>query len=273
MHDPISGKVAAEAAKAVAPIVYKDTVQPAAKEIGKSLETIAKTVRICLTPLSVLVWGYEQTADYVNRRVAEKLAGTPEERIQSPPPNIAGPAVDAIRFAGSDDLREMYASLLATAMDSQTTESAHPAFVEVIRQLTPDEARIVRLLVPGRYYPVINIFNGEKGAGVGFTALRHFSLLGEQANVAHTALMPSYLDNLVRLGIAEMPAGRWLTDDGAYDDVEKHPEVARLRAEIDAVEYRASEVERRVIGLTSFGVQFVNACVLARPGELGQHDA
>ena len=39
--------------------VYDEVVQPAAKEVGKSLETVAKVVNVALAPLRMLVWGYE----------------------------------------------------------------------------------------------------------------------------------------------------------------------------------------------------------------------
>lgn len=40
--------------------VYQDLMQPAFKEIGKGLETVAKSVNVALAPLKVVVWGYEQ---------------------------------------------------------------------------------------------------------------------------------------------------------------------------------------------------------------------
>jgi hypothetical protein len=36
--------------------IYPDLIQPAARELGKSLATLAKTVNIALVPVSVLVW-------------------------------------------------------------------------------------------------------------------------------------------------------------------------------------------------------------------------
>lgn len=37
--------------------VYQDIVQPAAQELGKALQTVAKTVHIALAPVSALVPG------------------------------------------------------------------------------------------------------------------------------------------------------------------------------------------------------------------------
>ena len=55
------------------------------------------------------------------------------------------------------NLRELYANLLATSIDSITAHEAHPAFVEIIRQLTPDEARIVKYIFERMYLPIITV--------------------------------------------------------------------------------------------------------------------
>ena len=39
--------------------VYEDIAQPAARELGVALQTVAKTVHIALAPVSALVWGYD----------------------------------------------------------------------------------------------------------------------------------------------------------------------------------------------------------------------
>lgn len=47
--------------------VYDDLVKPAAREVGKSLETIAKTINLILSPLRATIWGYEQITGFVGR--------------------------------------------------------------------------------------------------------------------------------------------------------------------------------------------------------------
>ncbi len=151
---------AADAVKGVAQAVpiYQDALQPAAKEIGTALQTVAKTIHIALAPVSVLVWGYEQIRDFVNTKVAEKLKDVPPENIVTPKLNVAGPALEALRYTGHEEtLRDMYANLLAASMDTRTATAAHPSFVEIIRQLTPDEARILRFLAEIKTVPLITV--------------------------------------------------------------------------------------------------------------------
>jgi hypothetical protein len=38
--------------------LYQDAIQPVAKEVGKSLCTVGKTLNLALEPLNGIVWGY-----------------------------------------------------------------------------------------------------------------------------------------------------------------------------------------------------------------------
>ena len=117
--------------------VYQDVIQPAAQEIGKALQTVAKTVHVVLAPVSALVWGYDQVKEFVSTKVADRLKNVPPENLVTPKPNVAGPALEALRYTGHESsLSDLYANLLAAAMDSSTAQGAHPAFVEIIKQLT-----------------------------------------------------------------------------------------------------------------------------------------
>ena len=145
-----------------------------------------KTIHIVLAPVRALVWGYEQIKDFVSTKVAEKLKDVPPENIATPKPNITGPALESLKYTGHEEmLRDMYANLLAASMDTRTASRAHPAVVEIIRQLTPDEARFLRLLAQERPFPLVTVrreYKVETPAQTGGSdILVNFSLLGWEA--------------------------------------------------------------------------------------------
>jgi hypothetical protein len=59
-------------------------MQPAAKEVGTALQTVAKAIHVVLAPVAALVWGYEKIGGYLNRKLSEKLKDVPPERIAEP---------------------------------------------------------------------------------------------------------------------------------------------------------------------------------------------
>lgn len=265
MTDPSSNvRDTAEAVKGIveAVPVYQDAIQPAAQELGKGLETVAKTISIALAPLKALVWGYEQLEDFLSTKVAEKLSETPQEDIVEPKPHVAGPALEALRYTGHEEsLRELYANLLAASMDARTVSIAHPSFVEIIKQLTPDEARLLQYFSTAQRLPVISIRVKRDGVPGYQEAAVNVSLFGRDAKCEHPHLTASYLDNLSRLGLIVV-ADKYYTASDAYEELESYPSVVETKNLIDSQEGMTADVERKIVQVTQMGEQFIKACVI-----------
>lgn len=178
---------------------YDDALKPIAKEAGKALGTVGKVVNLALSPIRGLVWSWEQIEEYVSEAVERKLKqrGVPKERIKTPDPDVAVPALEAMRYS---KLRENFANLLVTSMDVAVADNAHPAFVEILKQLTPDEAKLIgNLPSHRRYEPIVDLAYTLPERGQ-FIIARNVSVLGEDAGCARPELTPRHLDNLCRLG-------------------------------------------------------------------------
>jgi hypothetical protein len=243
--------------------VYQDIAQPAAKEIGTALQTVAKTVHIALAPVSGLVWGYEKIKEFVSTSVAKRLEKIPPEKIITPSPQVAGPALEALKYAGHEEsLREMYASLLATAMNADKAKIAHPGYVEVIRQLTPDEAKICLFLKREIYFPLISVqLVFESGTR---DYIKHFSLIGEDAGCNVSSLTQQYLDNICRLGLAQIPLGSSMTDKAVYERLKTYPSIVTALEKLKTAE-KKFEVIEEVLCVTTFGIRFFEACTDSAP--------
>jgi len=248
--------------------VYKDALQPAAIEIGTALQTVAKTIHIVLAPISALVWGFEQIKQFVLTRVAEKLQNVPTENIVTPPPHVAVPALEALRYVGHEEtLRELYANLLATALDKDTIKYAHPSYVEIIKNMSPDEARIVNLFAIRNSFPIIDINAKEKDKSGHSTVMKSFSHLGNEASCIFVDLVPTYLDNLCRLGLAQIPFGTHLTAPGTYEPLENDNSLEPIKKYITEKIDRAVVIDRRVLIVTELGKQFCKACVIEKTAQ------
>jgi hypothetical protein len=251
--------------------VYQDIVQPAAQELGKALQTVAKTVHVALAPVSALVWGYDQVKEFVSTKVAERLKNVPPENIVTPKPNVAGPVLEALRYTGHEPLlSDLYANLLAASMDKSTANGALPAFVEIIKQLTPDEAKLVGLFIYERTmsFPLITVRweykNPTPDKNGGSDVLVNFSQIGFIAHCEYPNMTPMYIDNLCRLGLAEIPAMFVYTSVGVYDPLENAPEVLQKKSEIEQNPEFKFALERKGLRVTELGKQFARTCVLRK---------
>jgi hypothetical protein len=244
--------------------VYQDTLQPSAKQIGKSLETVTKTVNIALAPIKALVWGYEKIEEFISSSVSEKLKNVPHENISTPPPQIAGPAIEALRFSGHDiNLRELYANLLANAMDATTIHQVHPGFVEIIKNMTSDEALVMQCFVQLQPFPLIDVNAQHKDRESGFAVFKsNYSHIHKHVTLQLPHFVPAYLDNLCRLGILEIPSGQHITNQNTYEPLENDPELEGDKRMIELVLNRIVTFQRKVIRPTVFGSQFVRNVVI-----------
>lgn len=240
----------------VIPELYKDAVRPAAKELGGSLETMAKAINIALRPLAGLVWGYEQFEQFLLNELPKKLRDRKTKKVITPDPHIAGPLLESIKFSGSKPpLREMYLNLLSTSMDKETALKAHPSFVEIIRQLSPDEAKVLAYLPQLRGYPevasdwVTVIFSRHKV----FEALkRTFGKVCCDAAVDFPDSYLRYLDNLFRLRLLDVS-----------QEVDR-PQLKEGKLSLGGqgrgtLSFEQSSHERLYV--TDFGQQFIEACL------------
>lgn len=126
------GKVAAE--------IYTDDAKPAARQVGVAFETIFK---VGLSPISMLDWGFEQSKEWLKEKIEKRLNSTPLEFRCSPPNNIAVSAITSISMSSdSPELRDLYAELLLKAMDSRNQSMVHPSYINLIGQLSPQEALV-----------------------------------------------------------------------------------------------------------------------------------
>lgn len=256
-----------QAAKAIEGIVkavpiYQNALQPAAKQVGKGLETITKTIHVALAPVSALVWGYEKISDFLSWRLTEKLKNISPERISSPNLLVAGPVVESLKFAANEEvLRELYTNLLATSIDSQTAHNAHPGFVQIIQNISPDEAKILQFFSTSDTQPIIEVKAVSKKGGF-FILCRNFSQIAKKANCQHLSLSSNYIDNLCRLGLFEIPEGKYLHDEKIYDELKQDSQMEFYHNQIKGDDDLSMDYVKKAIALTDLGKQFCSACVI-----------
>jgi hypothetical protein len=84
--------------------------------------------------------------DWYSRRVDEILAKRDARKVKGAPPRIALEILEAAQDETRDELRELWARLLANAMDTSTQKNVRIEFVAVLRQLNPFDALVLQRL-------------------------------------------------------------------------------------------------------------------------------
>jgi hypothetical protein len=235
----------------------------AQREVGRALVTAGKLINNALLPVAAVNFAFEKARRYFTERFGEeiqpKIEKIPAERLTEPSAAVAGPAMQGLAFSHEEpNLKEMYLSLLATAMDSKIAMRAHPAFVEVVRQLSPPEAVYIRALIAHQHVAAVEV--RARTTSTGYHVLyRHLLYLtrGKDNAVIADEMLPTYVDNWVRLGLVDARYDLHVTDDRAYAVYEHHPKFIELKSQ--AREDQIVHFHRGVIHFTDFGREFARA--------------
>ncbi|RYF36689.1 MAG: DUF4393 domain-containing protein [Cytophagaceae bacterium] len=221
----------------IASDIYADVAHPAARHIGRGIETIFK---VGLAPVAMLDWGFEQSKEWLQKKVEERLAQIPQDCHITPPSNIAVPILLQIAASvDAPDLRGLYAELLLKAMDVRTVSQVHPAYISVLAQMSPTEALIfLSFRNKGSEILFSQATYGSSSIEKQFEAYCNGLGLGEVVQVQVG------LENLQRLGLLVIDQYSDVSLKG--DDVYNSP--------------RIDTYEHRYLSLTAFGRVFLFVC-------------
>jgi hypothetical protein len=152
-------------------------------------------------------------------------------------------------------LREQGAELLRQSADVYSDQSAHPAYARILEELAPDEARILRLLAERGPQPSVDVRSVQL-LGLGSQSVAEgLNMIGPQAGCRHPERVPSYLNNLYRLGLIWF-SKEPVEDSIAYQVLEAQPPV------LEAIKGtpRTKTIQRSIL-LTPFGKDFCEVCL------------
>lgn len=150
----------------------------------------------------------------MRNNIQEGIAKIPPNALKDPNVAIIGPALKASRFhMNEENIREMFANLIVSAMDERKDGQVHHAFVEIIKSLSQLDAKNLEYLSQSGDAPIVNIV---KEASYGFHMLHQHVFLGNRQVLDPNLITPS-IDNLARLKLIDVTYTEHLTHEPVYD--------------------------------------------------------
>lgn len=256
--------IATEVAKEIAKNVYDDAGKSVVKPTGELLGLVPRAIKAALSSLEKWVLQKEYNVAATKKLLEEKLKDIPPELIEAPEPHIAVPAMQYISYCmDNEELREMYANLLAKSMNKVVRNGVHPGFVEIIKQLSPDEAKILRYFSAHKSVPTIIMrVENERHEGIDF--VKNFSDIGEKCGCEDKYNLNKYFDNLIRLGLIDSASTlSSLIDKTKYEPLKTHPVMMQYKKAIEnrPAPYNKVEFCESYLYLSDFGEAFCGVCL------------
>ena len=251
-------------AKEVAKEVYNDVGKPIVRPTGDLIGLIPRAIKAAMLPLEKWTIAREYNLKETYMLLENKLKNVCPENLVTPEPYVAIPTLQYLSYCmDNEELRDMYANLLSSAMNDVVKKGVHPGFVEIIKQLSPDEAKILRYMKSNSTIPTISL-RACNTKGDGIYIIKGFSNVGELAQCEEPLEINKYFDNLVRLGLIEKSkALSVLTDKTLYESLKKHEFINSGEEYVKGLDtnHNVPNYEEGYISVTDFGKMFCSICL------------
>ena len=164
----------------------------------------------------------------------------------------------------SKELRNMYANLLANSMNSDTKDSVHPAFIEIIKQLSPFEAKLMKSFSAKTDWPIIAISLSTDALNrSGFDCLKHMLSPEFGVNAENYTTFAIAIDNLIRLNLILVDYSSGFTDKTLYDPIlnsNSFIEIKEYISSLDTDNYCFNK--NGTLTLSYLGQSFTHICII-----------
>lgn len=271
-NENIVKETALSVAKETAKDVYADTVQPTAKNVGGFFGTLSGFFNhVVMYPLKKLNIRYEQKAIAFEKEMEHKYNSIPEKERVEPQLHIVGPTMESLKYnIMDDDLAELFSNLLVSDMDMRTQNLCTPAFVKVIEQLSPADARVFKAvfnecakaeIIPICKVDLCKIDDEKRKIRKEYLPLY---LVGIEVDGLNPNDISKSLQNLERLGLLTIDFLKWRSDDEVYNKLIDNSYIESLKAwanQIAGESYIAKVGSKGLLELNDFARDFAKVCL------------
>ena len=159
-----------------------------------------------------------------------------------------------VRDNHAEPLRAAMAELLNHSIGFGRERAREYFYAIILRQLTPDEARILSALSDGSPFPALDVVERTGLGGNGRVVLRNASTVGKAAGVSLPDQVPGYVTRLIGLGLVDL--------DEEVPSLETQYEILMTDETVREAEkhVRRAKFVRRTIHVSRLGAQFWQAC-------------
>lgn len=100
---------------------------------------------------------YVHDLELYKQELSRAISSIPEEKRIEPNIQTTAQALENSKYCiESEELRKMFVNLISNSMDNRYIQNVHPSFAEIIKQMSPTDARILKTLRPKSILPLVD---------------------------------------------------------------------------------------------------------------------
>ncbi|MHB1320930.1 MAG: DUF4393 domain-containing protein [Acidithiobacillus ferrivorans] len=239
--------------------LYGDLAKPGVQQAGKALSTIIGLGNTVLWPVALLNEKSKIALENNLEKYRLKMEKVSEEDTCEVPPEIGVPIAEKLSYVTNEALSEMYIELLANASQHQNANVAHPSFVNVITNISPDEAILIRSIrnMPGIPFIEVRLTVKNKNVWTSLDAMKPGLLCFNELRYPNN--VHAYLSNLEGLGTLQIRQDIFMVGENIYEPLEANAKATYGHIE-KQVPDRTITFQRGQIEITPFTRLLMKAC-------------
>lgn len=206
-------------------------------------------------------------ADYKNKILTE-WHKIPDDKKTDPKFAIVGPALEASKFYIDEEiLRDMFAKLIANSMNLDKQQFARSAFVEIIKQMSPTDAKILKTFMIDSSQPLSRFIEYSGGDSQNVKKDQYQKLIDqvytmpgeENKSVSDVLSNGISINNLSRLGLLEYVVTK-ITGERLANDELYQPHMRIMEEQIKPGHPHV-DIIKGVVKVTQLGAAFIKSCM------------
>ena len=239
--------------------------------VTKGADAPAKTLNLLweatigrLNPyLENMIEEHNQNVKKYSDAIKQEITDIPPEQInQSPDISVLGPALEASKFyVENEEIRNMFAKLIGSEFDLRKAGKIHHSFVDIIRQMSSNDARLFPKLP--RTGPLAEIKVFTKGGDTYLRVGPQYILLIPPDITDNFENNAVSLNNLSRLGLIEISTQFPLTNKAhyaAYETLSYYQQANQILSQ-DPNTFSKVEISKGAFTFTAYGDLFKTVCL------------
>ena len=204
---------------------------------------------------------YAHDLELYSQELSQAISSIPEENLIEPNFQTTAQALENSKYCiESEELRKLFVNLISKSMNNNYISNVHPSFAEIIKQMSPIDAKILKTLHPDRIFPLVNYVLENRqtlGSEIKLSTVYISSLPDIDLKTASFAI-----SSLERLGIIAIDTGPFCTDESVYIPYKKTAFYKEFSSEaIRLYASKRASIQKYLGYFTPLGKYFFEVCV------------
>lgn len=199
---------------------------------------------------------YAKDLELFEQELSDSISRIPTEKQIEPSIQVTAQALENSKYCIEEkELRQMFATLISNSMNSDFQNDIHPSFAEIIKQMTPMDANIIKVF---KSSPITGLplcqYQLSKNNGYK-TLLDNVFLNYPEPNLPKIAVS---ISSLSRLGLLRTSYVEWISDEKHYLPFREHFWFKQLQQKFphDNITF-----QKGIVALTPLGRTFTTVCI------------